>query len=428
MNLAEGVHYNPGQLGRWIAITTKAGEALITIDPPLGYTVNDRDFRKHFQDLFSEDYKAFARRYHLIEQSPVYSGAEHTGDPKRPNITVIPNIPTRWAQTVQLRFDQKTFDIGRDLDFRVPTGQELTLFGCTMGHWHGQIDCPDGVQEVYEFQGYGALVIDRPESDEVELWVARDGDKVAVPQQCHMTLYNLDDLAHPLITLDFANPQRNYANKELVKRIGPVLLAYYTTSEAVFALNHHYINRERVIYEDPTPPPTGVDNRHCLNGGVRLSMPIISQEGREVRIALGARASLGQQLYEALTSNPEVIIKFARLGIRVRKASPDIQLGGVWYGRPLTQAVKWGKANQLYRFFFSNPGKATEGGSQGEEEIPEPKRPLHKGEEEWLKKGPRFLEPGRKEGEPAQRDIQILIEGAGDWVDKAFIPSIEKAR
>jgi len=25
------------------------------------------------------------------------------------------------------------------------------------------------------------LVIDRPESDEVELWVARDGDKVAVP-------------------------------------------------------------------------------------------------------------------------------------------------------------------------------------------------------------------------------------------------------
>ncbi|MEM4724274.1 MAG: hypothetical protein QXP01_04620 [Candidatus Hadarchaeum sp.] len=428
MNFPEGIRYNPGQLGRWIAITAETGGALITVDPALGYTVNDRDFKKSFQDLFSEDYKAFARRYHLIEQSPVYSGAEHKGDPKLPNITVIPDIPTRRAQTVQLRFDQKTFNIDHDLDFRMITGQEVTLFGCTMGHWHGQIDCPNGIQEVYEFQSYGALVIDRPESDEVELWVAREGDKVAVPQQCHMTLYNLDDLNNPLITLDFANPDRNYANKELVGRIGPILLAYYTPYEAVFVLNHRYINRERIVYEDPNPPSVGVDNRQCLNGGVRLPVPIISQEGREVRIPLGARASLGQQLYEALTSDAEVIIKFARLGIRVRKASPDIQLGGVWYGRPLAEAVCWGKVNQLYRFFFSSSGKATEAGEKGEGEIPEPKRPLHKGEEEWLKKGPRFLEPGREEGQPAQRDIQILIEGAGDWVDKAFIPSIEKAR
>lgn len=419
MNLPDGVRYNPGQFERRIAITAQAGEALITIDPALGYTVNDRDFKKNFQNLFSEDYEAFARRYHLIEQTPVYSGAEHKGDPKLPNITVLPNIPTRRARAMHLE----------SFPFTVPTGQEVTLFGCTMGHWHGQTDCPDGIQELYEFQSYGALVIDRPESDEVELWVARDGDKVAVPQQCHMTLYNLDDLDHPLVTLDFANPDRNYANKELVRRIGPILLAYYTPYEAVFVLNRHYINRERMHvrpdeFLDPNSPPPGkVDNRNCLNGGVRLPEPL---PGREVRISLGARASLGQQLYEALTSDAEVIIQFARLGLRVCKASPEVELDGIRYSRPLAEAVKLGTPNRLYRFFFSRSGGS--GGGNGEEEIPEPKRPLHKGEEEWLKKGPRFLEPGREEDEPAQRDIQILIEGAGEWVDQAFIPSIEKAR
>ncbi|RLG20480.1 hypothetical protein DRN74_05375, partial [Candidatus Micrarchaeota archaeon] len=434
MNLPDRVWYTPGQFERWIALSTKAGEALITVDPALGYTVNDRDFKKNFQDLFSEDYREFARRYHLIEQSPVYSGAEHRGDPKKlPNITVLPNIPTRRARSMHLEFDKKRFDIGRDFPFSMSTGQEVTLFGCTMGHWHGQTDCPDGIQELYEFQGYGALLIDRPESEEVELWVARDGDKVAVPQQCHMTLYNLDDMAHPLVTLDFANPDRNYANKELVGRIGPILLAYYTPYEAVFVLNRQYINRERIyvrpdeFIEPDSPPPGKVDNRNCLNGGVRLPGPLPS---REVRIPLGARASLGQQLYEALTGDAEVIIQFARLGIRVRQASPDVRLGGVWYTRPLAEAVRLGRANRLYRFFSSSSGTTAEANKENnEEEIPKHKRPLHEGEKEWLKKkGPRFLELEREKGKPAQRDIQILIEGAGDWVNSALIPSIEKAR
>jgi len=425
MNLPDGVRYTPGQFEKLVAITTETGKALITIDPALGYIVNDRDFKANFQDLFSEDYEVFARRYHLVSRSPVYSGAEHTGDPKLPNITVLPNIPTRRARRMRLEFDKKRFDIGRDFPFSLPTGQEVTLFGCTMGHWHGQTDCPDGIQELYEFQGYGALLIDRPESEEVELWVARDGDKVAVPQQCHMTLYNLDDLDHPLVTLDFANPDRNYANKELAGRIGPILLAYYTPYEAVFVLNRQYINRERIYvrpdeFIDPNSPPPGkVDNRNCLNGGVRLPGPLPS---REVRIPLGARVSLGQQLYEALTGDAEVIIQFARLGIRVRQASPDVRLGCIWYTRPLAEAVRLGRANRLYRFFSSSSGTTAEANNENnEEEIPEPKRPLHEGEKAWLKRGPRFLEP-------TQRDIQILIEGAGDWVNSALIPSIEKAR
>jgi len=430
MNLPEGVQHTPGRLERLIKFSTERGDALISIDPSLGYKTVKREFKQAFQDLYSEDYRAFAQRYHLMSRFPVYSGAEHKGDPKLPNITVVPNVATRLAQTVSLQFDQKTFNIGRTLDFRMPASLEVTLFGCTMGHWHGQADCPDEVQEIYEFQSYGALLIDRPQSDELELWVARSGDKIAVPQQCHMTLYNLDDGHHPLITLDFANPERNYANKELVKRIGPILLAYYTTHEAVFILNHRYINRERVVYEDLSPPPTGVENRQCLNGGVRLPTPIIGQEGREVRTPLGTRASLGEQLYEALTGDAEVIIKFARLGVCVRPASPEVQLGGIWYGRPLAEAVaaRLGKASQLRRFFFSHSGKSAEESSENEAKILEHKRPLHKGEEQWLRKGPRFLEPGREEGEQVQRDIQILIEGAGDWVDKGIIASIEKAR
>ena len=432
MNLPEGVRYNPGRSVPLIGVTTRVGEALITVDPTLGYTVNDRDFNKHFQRLFSDDYKAFARRHHLVDQSPVYSGAEHKGDPKLPNITVLPNISTRWARTMHLEFDKERFDIGRDFPFSLSTGQEVTLFGCTMGHWHGQTDCPDGIQEFYEFQGYGALVIDRPESDEVELWVARDRDKVAVPQQCHMTLYNLDDLDHPLVTLDFTNPDRNYANKELVKRIGPILLAYYTPYEAVFTLNRHYINRDRIYlrpheFLDPNLPSCGeVDNRNCLNGGVHLPEPL---PGREVRIPLGTRASLGQQLYEALTGDPNIIIQFARLGIRVHKASSEVQLGGIWYSRPLAETVRLGKTNRLYCFFFHLGQLAkADSGNEGNDrkEIPEPQRPLHEGEAGW--QGPRILEPGRKPGQPAQRDIQILIEGAGDWVNSSLIPSIEKAR
>ena len=60
MNLPDRVQYTPGQYERWIAITTKSGEALITIDPALGYTINGRDFKNSFQDLFSDDYRAFA--------------------------------------------------------------------------------------------------------------------------------------------------------------------------------------------------------------------------------------------------------------------------------------------------------------------------------------------------------------------------------
>lgn len=413
MNLSDGVQHNPGQLEYLIAITSKAGEALITIDPALGYTLNDRDFRESFQDLFSDDYRSFGQLYHLVDQSPVYSGAEHRGDPKLPNITVLPNIFTSQEPIIRIK--------SANADLSIPAGQEVTLFGCTIGHWHGQKNCFAGIQEIYEFQSYGALLIDYPECAEVELWIARDGDKVVVPQQCHMTLYNLDDRGHPLITLDFANPTRNHANKELVKQTGPILLTYYTAHEAIFLLNRHYINRERVFHADPAP--TGVENEQCLNGGVHLAASAVVCE---VRIPLGTRASLGEQIYDALTEDPTVINQFNKLGIRVRKASPEVQLDGIWYSRPLTECVKLGAGNPLYRAFLLSG--APEDSEADSEEIPEPKGKMHVVEGRWCELGPRFLEPGRRADEQAQRDIQILIEGAGTWVENAFIPSIAAAR
>jgi len=415
MNLPEGVQHHPGQLKNLIVIG-EVGEALITTPHSIGYVINDRKFKTSFQDLFSDDFRAFAQRYHLVDQAPVYSGAEHRGDPKLPNITVLPNISTCQEPIIQIKAD--------NADLRIPAGQEVTLFGCTMGHWHGQKNCSGGIQEIYEFQSYGALLIDCPEGDEVELWLARDGDKILVPQQCHMTLFNLDDLAHPLITLDFADPARNYANKELVKQIGPTLLAYYTAHEAVFLLNRYYINRERVLHVGPAL--TGVENRQCLNCGVRLTAPAVS---REVRIPLGARASLGEQIYDALTEDPTIIGQFNKLGMRIHRASPEVQLDGIWYSRPLTECVKGGAGNPLYRGFLVSgaPDMVKESGADSEE-IPEPKNQMHVVEGRWCDLGPRFLEPGRRADERAQRDIQILIEGAGTWVENAFIPSIAAAR
>src|SRR6185436_5221086 len=109
------------------------------------------------------------------QESPVlYSGAEHNGSPhksaehpssplgsfvKLPNITVLPNLSTEESRGL---------------------ARPYTLFGSTMGHYHPQAPTGPRVQEVYEFQSYGCLALDREEGH-VELWVAQDGDKVAVP-------------------------------------------------------------------------------------------------------------------------------------------------------------------------------------------------------------------------------------------------------
>jgi predicted dehydrogenase len=268
-----------------------------------------------------------------------------------------------------------------------------------MGHYHLPIPSTYRVQEVYEFQTYGMLILDR-EVGEVEMWVAQEGDKVVVPNGCHMTLYNLGDEDNPLITLDFANPQENAANKELVSKCGPILLVYYNAFEVVFVLNRFYINSP--IHQ------------------AGVSMPRLSPEERDqsIRLRRGVRLELGRFLYEELTNDHELIGKFARLGIRIRQCSSEAILApletrsssGLYFCSPLVEAAK--PRTDVYRYFFKTIGETgpvklvtkrrVATGSAKEDEADKPPSPPVTGLQ------------------PLNRPLVIVVEGAGDWVEKAY--------
>lgn len=110
-----------------------------------------------------------------------------------------------------------------------------------MGQYHPGTATDTRIQQVYEFQSYGLLVLDR-EDGEVELWIAHDGDKVPIPAGCHVTLYNLGDVDQPLVVLNVADPDRQSPTQELVRHYGPILLTYYDDAEVVLTLNQLYIN------------------------------------------------------------------------------------------------------------------------------------------------------------------------------------------
>jgi predicted dehydrogenase len=369
MRVPEGIRYNPSQFERLIAITAKAGEGLITIDPALGYTVNDRDFKKNFQDLFSEDYREFARRYHLMERSPIYSGAEHKGDPKLPNITVLPNLQTKG---------------------------NAILLGSTMGHYQDNRRTP--IEEVYEFQGYGAMVIDRDGEETIELWIAQDGDKVLIPRGCSMTIYNLD-LA-PLVTLDYANPGFNKSFKDLIAEIGPIFCIWYDGKKVLFKLNARYINR-------------------ADGAGVRL---LEVPESLEVAVAIEIPDRLGGELHRKLTSDPSVGQAFSRLGVQLQRAKPKVWLEGVELkGSLCEEAQKPGGALRQY-FFFEPQGESGATSPEGFfDDVLDPAvrqvlisvfRVKMTGEE------PR---PGPRRGVP----LKILVEGAGDLIQRYLGPALK---
>jgi predicted dehydrogenase len=368
MNLPDGVRYTPGRFERWIAITTKAGEALITIEPALGYTVNDRDFKRNFQDLFSEDFHAFARRYHLVGRSPVYSGAEHKGDPKLPNITVLPNLKTKG---------------------------ETILFGSTMGHHQDNRKAP--IEEIYEYQGYGAMVIDRDGEETVELWVAHEGHKVLIPRGCSMTIYNLD--LEPLITLDYANPDFNKSSKDLVAEIGPIFCIWYDEGKVVFRLNARYINRT---------DGTGVQ---------LLKVP----ENLEVAIAIENPDRLGEELHRKLTSDPAIKQAFRRLGIQLCSAEPIVWLGGTALRGSLGEEAQKPEG-VLRQYFFSDLG---ESGDEGPEEFfddvvdPTVRQTLKSVfRASMTQEEPRI---GTRRGGP----LKIVVEGAGDLIQRYLGPALE---
>ena len=393
MKLPEGIFERPRQE----ALIDKDRWAIIRIDAGSGryphnshYKIRHRSFQEAIEPYLRGDWEEFDRYFRLRRQrilqvdgrpklvDSIYSTAEHRSDPKfpkLPNITVIPNLSTIESSGMP---------------------KPLRVFGTNMGHYHPVES--DRVQEVYEFQTYGAMVLDR-ELGEVELWVGQDGDKVAVPTGCHMTLYNLGDVDFPLITLNFSDPERNPSDKSLIGRYGPFMLGYYDDFEVVFAINRTYIN-------NPTH-----------RAGVRLSSALTESWERKVRISRGARLDLGRLLHEQLTQNPEIIGKFARLGVRVRVATPEVVLepltvppgGRLYFSLPLVTATS--KGTDVYRYFFPE--------AEAAKPIP-PVAPVAHPDVENV------TGPPNDGAARLDRPLVVLIEGVGDWVEQTYRPLFER--
>lgn len=394
MNLPDGVFDRPRQS----ILIAKNEPAIIQIETGtrfsanIPYHVTVRSYGNDVAPYLKGDWEDFDRLFGLdpnrvpnpevdaqtLGNVVAYSFAQHEVKPeesqKLPNITVVPNLETTNYEGLISR---------------------RTVFGCTMGHYHPPSNLGYLVQEVYEFQGYGLMVLDHG-TGEIELWVARDGDKVSVPSDCHMTLYNLGDNYHPLIMLNVAHASHE-PKKDLVKKCGPVLLVYFDDTEVVFVLNRLYIN-----------------NPH-YRAGVRLKNP--SYENREIRITRGARMELGRLLCEQLTQNPDLIGRFARLGIRIRQASPEAILEPVSATKPsrlyfchsLVNATR--KGTDVYRYFFPEAERAVPAPGYRTEALPESESPS--------KSKP------KKEAEGAavtssHRHLMIVVEGGGDWVEQTY--------
>lgn len=394
MQLPDGVVHRP----REVSLIAKDEPAAIRIETesryPVNahYNVNDRSFEDAIAPFLRGDWEDFDRLFRLNprrvvavggqqrESSIIYSGAEHSGSPKKPNITVVPNMKTKESRGLPSAY---------------------VVMGCTMGHFHPKDSSGYRIQEVYEFQSHGILVMDR-ENGAPEIWVAKDGDKIAVPNGCHMTLYNLGDENHPLITLDFANPEDNPPNKGLIKHYGPILLTYYDEFGATVVLNRLYANN----IEHPA--------------GVRIGDPV-SEEVRSIIIPRAGRMDLGRFLYEELTGNPEVIGKFQRLGLCIRKASTQAALEPItsgtanrlYFSRPLAKATAPG--SEVYNFFFRTQAQ--------QPQLPQDRR-----------QGDNFVKALKTKSDAIKqmtdlktlnRPLLILVQGVGDWVEKAYRPTFE---
>ncbi|MFH1420976.1 MAG: hypothetical protein ABIG30_03345 [Candidatus Aenigmatarchaeota archaeon] len=246
----------------------------------MGYELKDRTFGEVKELIPGE----LLQRLQYADHAIMYSGAQHNGRPKKLNMTFLPNIHI-----------QRGCDIAQ------------TIFGSTFGHHQGVLELTD--QEVYQYFGFGAMLFDYDSDDKipnVELIVARPGEKIVVPSFCNMTMFNLG--AMPLFTIDFANPHLNSSTKDLQRASKAMLHAEYDvdTKKVSFTLDRNYINREDSF-------------------GVHLG-----KVPEPARIELGPVLveSFGDSLYEIMCSN-EAKEKFSELGITLKPASRVVSVNGL---------------------------------------------------------------------------------------------------
>ena len=189
----------------------------------LGYKINERNF-SDIKPIFknSKDYQKF--RFPYEEMDGVYIGAEHC------------NANSSTEEIIKKRVNLTFFG---NLEAKLNlNGKKAIVMASSMGHKH-PLDLD--LQEIYEFKGYGAMIIEKPRK-ETKIIFTRPGGKIAVPGNCHMTIYNLD--LKPLETQDFANPKQNESDKKIEKENGPMFCIYYIPEDKsiFFSFNYKYMN------------------------------------------------------------------------------------------------------------------------------------------------------------------------------------------
>lgn len=239
-------------------LVSKDKEAIVTIKDEFKEkgTIKDRDFEKNITQLFSKDYSEL----NLFKKEPPYSGVEFK---ELPNITILPNLKTK---------------------------EGFIVMGSTMGHYQEAMDGSKlPILEIYEYFGFGAMLIDNKDDPFMELHYLKPGDKVFTMNRCNMTLYNLD--MHPLITNDFANPKIHQGDKTLQKEIGPSLIIRQDGVRMDFKLNERYINREDGL-------------------GVKL------EDFEDKDLLVQVHAAPGKEIYDKLGTE-KVRKEFEKIGIRL---------------------------------------------------------------------------------------------------------------
>lgn len=262
------------------------GYVVIKSKLPEKGTIKERKFKDNIADLYSQDYKELD----ILKREPPYAGCEFKS---LPNITVLPNLKTREGRI---------------------------LLGCTMGHYQEALDSSNiEVLEVYEYHGFGAMLIDKKDSPFMELCFLRPGDKVFTLNRCNMTLYNLD--LHPLVTADFANSKIHQGDKTLQKEIGPALMMLHDGIRLEIKLNPEYINRDDGI-------------------GVRLN----SFEPKDLTIFINT--ILGKDLYDKLFKSED---EFEKLGIHVVAGDKSPSIAGTKLSGCLFDVIT--KSSTLQNYF-----------------------------------------------------------------------------
>ncbi|MCX6748151.1 MAG: hypothetical protein NT076_00955 [Candidatus Pacearchaeota archaeon] len=226
-----------------------------------GYKINPRRL-SDAGPLFSDDYKKF--NFPFSDETIIYVGVEHC------------NKMSSDEQIARKKCNRTAF---RVLDAELG-GKRVNVLPSSFGHFHPlELE----LQEIYEFQDYGAMVIDHDSSVRrgTDFVIVKPKGKIAVPGKCNMTIYGFGELE----TWDFANPRQNESNKDLQKQKGAIFCLHHSPQDmkVVFALNPKY-------------------------------NPYSTEESRTISVDVSS--NIGKDIYEQ-ASQRELRKRFARIGIRL---------------------------------------------------------------------------------------------------------------